>query len=184
MDIYAKQIKPKSLCRRTPAQIFCRGDNKVRPVDEIDGRIISIITAEPRITASAGAKNAGISRATWSARLSRLEDGGALSKIRPSVDLALVGYPFTAIMRAQIRQGMRRALIAEHLIKIPQVVEAQMILGDYDVSLLVAARDNKELSNVIDRIGESPMVIRTSTSMITESIIPYRAHELFSRHGS
>ena len=126
------------------------------------------------------AKRAEIARNTAQAHLDRMIAAGVIVGFGPEIDLGRVGYAVSAIVSLEIAQG-RRGTIDEHLVTIPEIVEAWMTTGSSDLLCRVVARDNDHLGRVIAEILEVPGVTRTTTSLLLSTPIAPRSSP--SRHA-
>ena len=79
------------------------------------------------------------------------------------LDPAALGYPVTAFLTLQLRQGAGHDVVARHLRGIAEVTEAHTITGEGDMWCRVVARSNADLQRVIDAVlaheGFTPALI-------------------------
>jgi DNA-binding Lrp family transcriptional regulator len=64
--------------------------------------------------------------------------------------------------------------VAEHLARIPEVLEAVTITGAGDMWCRVVARSNADLQRVIDAVLSASGIVRSSTVIALATQIPYR----------
>ena len=64
--------------------------------------------------------------------------------------------------------------MAEHLARIPEVLEAFTITGAGDMWARVVARSNTDLQRVIDLVLNDPAIVRSSTVIALATQVPYR----------
>ncbi|MGY2874090.1 DNA-binding Lrp family transcriptional regulator [Marmoricola sp. URHA0025 HA25] len=152
-------------------------------MDDLDVRLIELFTNEPRIAALEASRRLGIARATVTARLDRLERGGVISRWGPSLDPAALGYPVTAFLTLEIRQGAGHETVADTLATIPEVLEAHTITGAGDMWVRVVARSNADLQRVIDTVLKDPHITRSTTVIALATQVPYRVTPLVSAAG-
>src|SRR3954447_23128932 len=110
-------------------------------------------TCSPNSPASASSRRPGglgVARGTVQARLDKLAKGGVICGWGPELDADALGYPVTALLTLEIRQGDGHASVAAHLARIPEVLEAVTITGAGDMWARVVARSNSDLQRVID----------------------------------
>ena len=143
-------------------------------LDELDARILELLDAEPRVGVLEASRRLGVARGTVQARLDRLQRSGVVSGFGPQLDPAAMGYPVTAFCSLEIRQGRGHAVVAEHLARIPEVLEAHTITGSGDLLIRVVARSNADLQRVIDLVVDDANVVRTSTIIALDTQIPHR----------
>lgn len=135
------------------------------PIDELDGRLIALLTAEPRVGVLECSRRLGVARGTVQARLDRLAERGVIRGFGPEIDPAALGYDVTAFATLQIRQVGGHDPVAERLAEIPEVIEAHTITGSGDMLCRIVARSNRDLQRVIDRIVDVQGVERASTTI-------------------
>lgn len=145
-----------------------------RPLDQLDLAIIEALTDQPRMSVLDLSRTLNIARGTAQARLTRLQQDGAVVDFAPTVNPTALGYTVTAFVTIEIRQRILHNDISSHLEKISQVIEASTITGSGDVFVRVVSQDNADLQRVIDRINEHHSVIRTTTMIALQEMIPRR----------
>jgi DNA-binding Lrp family transcriptional regulator len=151
-------------------------------LDELDGRLLLLFAAEPRIGVLECSRRLGVARGTVQARLDRLTRDGVITGWGPEVDAAAMGFTVTAFATLEIRQASpdrpSHDTVAAHLARIPEVLEVHTITGSGDLFARIVARSNADLQRVIDRVVESEAVTRTSTVIALATQIPYRVGPL------
>jgi DNA-binding Lrp family transcriptional regulator len=156
-------------------------------LDELDGRILTIFTTEPRIGVLECSRRLGVARGTVQARLDRLVRDGVIRGWGPQVDTAAMGYSVTAFATLEIRQSSSHRpghdAVATHLASIPEVLEVHTITGSGDMFARIVARSNSDLQRVIDRIVDSDSIVRTSTVIALATQIPFRVQPLLQLAG-
>lgn len=150
-------------------------------LDELDVRIIELLTDDPRVNGVDAAATLSIARATYQTRLDRLVSTGAIS-LAPTVRAASAGFVVAAFINVEIRQNSRGRGIIEHLSAIPEVVEVHTVTGASDLLVRVVAQSNDGLQTVLDRIADHEYVLHTATSIALQNQIPLRTSQL-ARHA-
>ena len=74
-------------------------------MDAIDGRLIDLFAAEPRLGVLEASRRLGIARGTVQARLDKLVSAGVITGWGPDLSPEAIGYPVTAFLTLEIRQG-------------------------------------------------------------------------------
>jgi DNA-binding Lrp family transcriptional regulator len=149
-------------------------------LDDLDARLLLLLTDEPRLGVLECSRRLGVARGTVQARLDRLERRGILTGFPPALDLAAMGYGLTAFAVLEIAQG-RRAEVAERLAAIDEVCEVHATTGQGDLLVRMVARSNADLQRVIDEVLAGRWVLRTSTSIALSTPIPMRVRPLLER---
>ena len=143
-------------------------------MDAIDSRMIDLFTTEPRIGVLEASRRLGIARGTVQARLDKLVSSGVITGWGPEVSPAAIGYPVTAFLTLEIRQGAGHDAVAAHLAAIPEVLEAYTITGAGDMWARVVARSNADLQRVIDLVLTERGIDRSTTVIALATQIGYR----------
>jgi DNA-binding Lrp family transcriptional regulator len=143
-------------------------------VDDLDATVVHLFAAEPRIGVLEASRRLGVARGTVQARLDKLVRSGVISGWGPDVQPDALGYPVTAFLTLEIRQGSGHESVAEHLARIPEVLEAFTITGAGDMWARVVARSNADLQRVIDLVLSDAGIVRSSTVIALATQIPFR----------
>jgi DNA-binding Lrp family transcriptional regulator len=132
-------------------------------MDRLDATLLRLFSEHPRIGVLEASRRLGVARATVQARLDKLADAGVIAGWGPELDAEAIGYPVTAFLTLEIRQGSGHEAVARHLATIPEVLEAYTITGAGDMWARVVARSNADLQRVIDAVLSDPGIVRSST---------------------
>ncbi len=143
-------------------------------LDQLDARLIELLTAEPRVGVLEASRRLGVARGTVQARLDRLQARGVISGYGPDVSPAALDHGVMAFVTLEIRQAGGHDPVAARLAMIAEVLEAHTITGAGDMLCRVVARSNADLQRVIDAIVEVAGVLRTSTVIVLDTPVPYR----------
>ncbi len=146
-------------------------------MDHLDGRLIELFARQPRVGVLEASRRLGVARGTVQARLDKLTAAGVITGWGPELSPAALGYPVTAFLTLEIRQDARPGghdAVGEHLASIAEVLEVHTITGAGDLWARVVARSNTDLQRVIDRVLESPTIVRSSTVIALATQVPYR----------
>jgi DNA-binding Lrp family transcriptional regulator len=146
----------------------------VTAIDPLDGRLIALLAAEPRIGVLECARRLGVARGTIQARLDKLTSRGVIQGFGPDVSPAALGYGVTAFVTLEIRQRQGHDPVAAHLAGIPEVLEAHTITGSGDLLCRIVARSNADLQRVIDGVVAHEGIVRAVTIIALAEQIPYR----------
>ena len=144
------------------------------PIDDLDARLIALLTEQPQIGVLGASRELGVARGTVQARLDRLVERGVIASLAPTLSPAALGYPVMAFCTLQIQQRKGRQVVVEHLRGIPEVLEVHTITGSGDLLARVVARDNADLQRVIDQIVETGLVVHASTTIALAELVGHR----------
>ncbi|HSV37564.1 MAG TPA: Lrp/AsnC family transcriptional regulator [Nocardioidaceae bacterium] len=149
-------------------------------MDDLDATLIRLFTDEPRVGVLEASRRLGVARGTVQARLDKLTTTGVISSWGPQVAPEAIGYPVTAFLTLEIRQGRGHDVVAMYLAEIPEVLEAVTITGAGDLWARVVARSNADLQRVIDRVVSFEGIVRSSTVIALATQIPHRVLPLLA----
>lgn len=143
-------------------------------MDALDSRLLALFAQEPRIGVLEASRRLDVARGTVQARLDKLASTGVITGWGPELSSEALGYPVTAFLTLEIRQGAGHDTVARHLAAIPEVLEAFTITGAGDMWARVVARSNTDLQRVIDLVLNDPAIVRSSTVIALATQVPFR----------
>ena len=152
-------------------------------IDQLDARLIELLTAEPRIGVLEASRRLGVARGTVQARIDQMQARGVITGFGPDIDPAALGHAVTAFVTVELVQSGGRDEVAKRLAEIGEILEAHTITGPGDMLCRVVARTNADLQRVIDAIVEVPGVLRTSTVIALATAVGYRTTPLVRATG-
>jgi len=152
-------------------------------IDQLDARLIELLTAEPRIGVLEASRRLGVARGTVQARIDQMQARGVITGFGPDIDPAALGHAVTAFVTVELVQSGGRDEVAKRLAEIGEILEAHTITGPGDMLCRVVARTNADLQRVIDAIVEVPGVLRTSTVIALATAVGYRTTPLVLATG-
>lgn len=152
-------------------------------VDSMDALLLLALAEQPKATTVALADRLGLSRNTVQARLTRLDERGALDTFERRVHPSALGYPLTAFVTTQVTQrGLDEAGAA--LADIPEVLQVLGLSGQSDLLAHVVATDADDLYRIAGQILAIPWVERTNTALVMRELVGYRIGPLLRRLAS
>jgi DNA-binding Lrp family transcriptional regulator len=143
-------------------------------LDRLDSRLLDLLAADARIGVMEASRRLGVARGTVQARIDRLERSGVVRGWGPDLDPEAIGYPVTAFVTLEIRQGGGHDPVGEHLARIPEVLEAHTVTGPGDLWCRVVARSNADLQRVLDTVVSHPGIERSATMISLTRQIDHR----------
>ncbi|WP_337005557.1 MULTISPECIES: Lrp/AsnC family transcriptional regulator [unclassified Microbacterium] len=139
-------------------------------LDEIDARIVRLLTADGRMTNAELAGRLGVAPSTAHTRLRALIDRGVITGFHASVDERMLGAGLQAIIGVTLRPSGRRESIvefAERVRVLPQVIQLFFLGGDDDFLLHIAVADSSEMREfVLEHLSAQSSVASTRTSIV------------------
>ncbi len=143
-------------------------------MDDLDAALIRLFAAAPRIGVLEASRRLGVARGTVQSRLDKLTAAGVIADWGPTLDPEALGFPVTAFLILEIRQGAGHDAVAEQLATIAEVLEAYTITGAGDMWCRVVARSNADLQRVIDAVLACDGVLRSTTVIALATQIRHR----------
>ena len=136
--------------------------------DAVDRAIIDVLRRDARTSMTAVAEAVHISRAGAHARVKRLTDAGIITGYSVRTDPVLLGHHASAYVMMAIEQATWQD-VRDRLTAIEEVEHMALVGGEFDVMLLVRARDARDLRRIVlEDIQAIPSVRSTRTTLIFE----------------
>ncbi|HEV6952277.1 MAG TPA: Lrp/AsnC family transcriptional regulator [Promicromonospora sp.] len=141
-------------------------------LDDVDQRIVAELREDGRMSMRALAEKLHISRANAYARVQRLEQSGVIRGYRAEIDPVLCGLGTSAYVTVTLRQAQWRS-VREGLRSLRGIEHIGLVGGEFDLILLVRARDNADLRHLIlDQIQGMDGILNTHTLLVFEEPAP------------
>ena len=141
-------------------------------LDDVDRRIIDELRRDGRMSMRTLAETLHISRANAYVRVQRLESTGVIRGYRAEIDPVLAGLGTSAYVTVNLDQAQWRS-VREELRALRGVEHIGLVGGEFDLVLLVRARDNADLRHLIlDQIQGMRGIVNTHTLLVFEEPVP------------
>jgi len=141
-------------------------------IDDIDQSIIAELRLDGRATNQQIANKLGLTAATVSTRIKRMEDADKLRVVAVS-DFSAHGYNLLMQVAVEV-DGRPAAEVAAELAELPEVFAVHLVTGRYDIDMLVALRDYDELSELMLNRLAGVSGIRSMLPAIAVDILKYK----------
>ena len=133
-------------------------------IDNLDKKILSILSKNARIPFKDVAAECGVSRAAIHQRVQHLIAGGVITGSGFDVNPKSVGYSTCTYVGMNLERGNMYKDVVEKLQDIPEIVECHFTTGPYTLLLKVYARDNEQLMDLLNnKMQMIPGVVSTET---------------------
>lgn len=119
-------------------------------IDDLDKKILTIITHNARIPFKDVAEQCGVSRAAVHQRVQRMFDVGVIIGSGYQVNPKMLGYNLCVYVGLTLERGHMYRQVCAELEKIPEIVESQFTLGAYSMLIKLYARDDKHLMHLLN----------------------------------
>lgn len=141
-------------------------------LDELDLKILSIISQNARTPFKEVAEACGVSRAAIHQRVQKMFDNGTILGSGYKINPKHLGYNLCAYIGLMLDTGKAYYSVSKELEAIPEIVESVFTLGAYGIMVKLYARDNEHLLHILnDQILEIPHVTNTETLAILDQRI-------------
>ncbi len=133
-------------------------------IDELDRKILAIITRNARIPFKEVADMCGVSRAAIHQRVQKMFDNGVIVGSGYQVNPKMLGYQLCVYVGIILTKASMYKEVSTALENIPEVVESQFTLGTYSMLIKLYAKDDQHLMELLNaKIQEIPGVANTET---------------------
>ena len=143
-------------------------------IDNLDKKILEIISCNARIPFKDVATECGVSRAAIHQRVQRLIDMGVIVGSGYHVNPASLGYNTCTYIGITLERGSMYKDVVKEVQKIPEIVECHFITGTYTAMVKLYCVDNEHLMRTI-----FDNILRISGVTNTQTYISL--NEMFSR---
>lgn len=138
-------------------------------IDNLDKKILNIITKNARIASKDVALECGVSRAAIHQRIQRLIEMKVITGSGYNVNPKSLGYNTCTYIGVSLEKGSMYREVVSEIEKIPEVVECHYTTGPYSMLIKVYAQDNQHLMRLLnDQIQQIPGVTETETLISLE----------------
>jgi Lrp/AsnC family leucine-responsive transcriptional regulator len=139
-------------------------------MDDIDKKILKLLSANARATLSELAGEIALSLPAISERLKKLEASGVIRQYTTILDPAKLNKHLMALMFLRFDNPKHGDRFAELSKAEPEIKECYYITGDFDYSLKILPENTGTLEKLLTRIKNAPGVVKTQTIVILSTI--------------
>ncbi len=133
-------------------------------IDQLDRKILRIITQNARMPFKDVAEECGVSRAAIHQRVQRLIDMDVITGSGYTVNHKMLGFQMCVYIGITLERGSMYKAVVNELEKIPEIVESQYTLGHYTILIKLYAKNDEHLMQLLNgKIQEIPGVASTET---------------------
>jgi Lrp/AsnC family transcriptional regulator, regulator for asnA, asnC and gidA len=135
-------------------------------VDELDQKILRLVTRNARIPFLEVARECGVSGAAIHQRVQRMMNAGIIVGSEFVVSPEMLGYNTCAYMGIHLEKASYHKQVVEELMKIPEVIECHYTTGQYAIFVKIQTKTNVHLKEIIDsEFQKIEGIARTETFM-------------------
>lgn len=144
-------------------------------IDELDRKILSLITKNARIPYLEVARECKVSGAAIHQRIQRLSKMGVITGSQFSISPKKIGFNTCAYVGIFLDSASLYPKVVEQLKEIPEITQCHYITGGYSIFIKIYTRNNEDLKLLlVDKVQAIKGISRTETFISLE--------ESFNRH--
>ncbi len=154
-------------------------------IDEIDKQILEYLVDNTRMPFTEIAKKMLVSAGTIHVRVKKMEEAGLIKGTNLDIDYNTLGYSFVAYVGVLLTKSSKTQSVVDKLREIPNIVEASVISGKYNVFCKILAKDTSDAKDILYKIDEIPEILRTESIISLEEAISDRnrlLHSIFKKY--
>jgi Lrp/AsnC family transcriptional regulator, regulator for asnA, asnC and gidA len=138
-------------------------------IDQLDEKILKLITKNARIPFLEVARECGVSGAAIHQRVQRLFNIGVLTGSEFIVNPQKLGYNTCAYMGIYLEKAKFHTQVVAAMRDVPEIVECHYTTGQYAIFIKIQTKTNKHLKKIIDeKLQEIEGIARTETFVSLE----------------
>lgn len=138
-------------------------------IDNIDLKILSLLSEDAKIPYTEIAKKVYVSGGTVHVRMRKMEEMGIVKGTTLNMDYSKLGYDITAFLGVYLEKSSLYDEVVEELKKVQEVVKIHYTTGNYSIFVKIHCKDTKNLREVLhDKIQKIEGIVRTETIISLE----------------
>ena len=139
-------------------------------LDEVNLRILDILSRDASRPFVDIAKELEISDATVHIRVKRLQAAGILRKFTITTDNVLLGYDHLAFVGINLRKGSGDEVLVA-LSQLEEILELHEMYGQYDLLVKIRSRNLEEMRDIVaNKISKIPQITEAQSMMVLKTI--------------
>jgi DNA-binding Lrp family transcriptional regulator len=139
-------------------------------MDAIDRQIVALLRANARASFQAIGQRVSLSAPAVKRRVDRLEADGVIRAYAAVVDPGAMGWHTHAVVALYCEGRMAAAEVRAAVVAHPEVAAAYTVAGEASAILHVRAQDTAHLEQALERIRDTPGIIRTQTQVVLSTL--------------
>ena len=144
-------------------------------LDDIDRRILAELTRNGRISNADLARRVGLSASPCWTRVRALERSGVIKGYSAVIDRSALGLPETMVVEVTLNKHRHAGGAVDSFIKaverLPEVIDAAMVAGDFDFYLRVAVANTAEYERFLrEKLYRIPNVRKARSILVLREL--------------
>ncbi len=142
---------------------------EIHHLDELDRKILSLITKNARIPYLEVARECKVSGAAIHQRIQRLTKMGVITGSEFSISPKKIGFATCAYVGIFLDSASLYPEVVEQLKDIPEITQCHYITGGYSIFIKIFTRDNEDLKRIlVNKVQAIEGISRTETFISLE----------------
>ena len=138
-------------------------------IDDLDRKILALITRNARIPYLEVARECKVSGAAIHQRIQRLMKMGVITGSEFIISPKKTGFATCAYVGIFLDSASLYPEVVTQLHKIPEITQCHYITGGYSIFIKIFTRDNEDLKHLlVDKVQAIPGISRTETFISLE----------------
>ncbi|MBI4146937.1 AsnC family transcriptional regulator [Candidatus Woesearchaeota archaeon] len=127
----------------------------LEPLDEKDKVILRALQRDGRVSLTNLAKKLNVAIDTVKARIERMQEKNVMH-VGAFINPKAVGYPLVADVKIKLHNNSQEDTVAfiAHLKSHPRVIDLLSLMGDYDLTCVIIAKNTSELEQISQDIRQ------------------------------
>jgi DNA-binding Lrp family transcriptional regulator len=143
----------------------------MRPLDEIDHKILALLRENSRRTLADIGGQVSLSVAAVKRRVERLERDGVIKGYTARIDTSMFGDAIEVVMEVYCADRTSPGDIRPSFEHLEEVVTGFTVSGEPDVLLRLRVDSVAHLEELVERVRRDPNVVRTRTMLVLSTFL-------------
>ncbi len=142
-------------------------------LDDIDRRILQILSRDARASLQEIGKQVGLSSSPCWQRIKRMEESGLIQGYQARIDMGGLGYGEGLIVMVTLDLHGDEAMqkFEQAVAEIPEIIEACLVSGEYDYFLRLAVRDTRDYERLLrEKLYKIPGLRHSVSSFVLRQL--------------
>ena len=146
--------------------------NKNYEIDNIDLKILNILSEDAKIPYTEVAKKVFVSSGTVHVRMKKLEDMGVVLGTTLKLDYSKIGYDITCFLGIYLQKSSLYDEVVNKLRNVPEIVTIRYTTGKYNIFCKIYCKDTQHLRDILhDKIQKIEGIESTETFISLEQSV-------------
>jgi Lrp/AsnC family transcriptional regulator for asnA, asnC and gidA len=146
--------------------------NKNYEIDNVDLKILNILSEDAKMPYTEVAKKVFVSGGTVHVRMKKMEEIGIVKGTTLKIDYSKLGYDITCFLGIYLEKSSLYDRVVSELKEIPEVATIRYTTGNYNIFCKIYCKDTQHLKDVLhDKIQKVDGIESTETFISLEESV-------------